>query len=75
MQIWNVEKAMEMSAANADAVPVLRCALCTPDIQLIEQFREKAWPRKQVNDPDPGTGDNDPVIDNVSVMRVILEGA
>lgn len=55
----------------------MRCALCTLYIQLIEQFREKAWPRKQLNDPDPGirTGDNDPVIDNVSVMRVILEGA
>jgi hypothetical protein len=79
MQIWNVEKAMEMSAADADAIPVLccavlRCGLCTPYIQLVEQFREKAWPRKQ-DDPDPGTGDNDPVIDNVSVMRVILEGA
>lgn len=73
MQIWNVEKAMEMSA---DAV--LCAALCLVYLQLIEQFREKAWPRKQYDadvDPGTGTGDNDPVIDNVSVMRVILEGA
>lgn len=55
---------------------VLCAALCLVYLQLIEQFREKAWPRKQYDAAaDPGTGDNDPVIDNVSVMRVIIEGA
>jgi hypothetical protein len=41
MQIWNVEKAMEMSAADADAIPVLCCAVLCCAVPCV--LRTYSW--------------------------------